>query len=162
LDGKSAVAYLSKAGPYQGREDPCLILLDLSMPGTPGLDILKWLRNEPALAHLPVVVLTSSNQERDIHRAYLLGADGYIIKPGNPQELLRIVKALRIIGWRKNVHRENLSISRPHPMCRRPLNPRRKPEKLCLRIIERNAFYLAASDLITSRVPSISSGLLYK
>jgi CheY-like chemotaxis protein len=94
-DGKLAIAYLAGTAPYADREEPCLCLLDLSMPGKPGLEVLKWIRNEPTLAQPPVVVLTSSNQESDIHRAYLLGADGYVIKPGHPHELLRIVTSMQ-------------------------------------------------------------------
>lgn len=94
-DGKMAVAYLSGRPPYENREKPCLMLLDLSLPGRHGLDVLKWLKTEPALADLPVIVLTSSNQETDIHRAYLLGAQGYMIKPGDPSELARIVKSIQ-------------------------------------------------------------------
>jgi CheY-like chemotaxis protein len=98
VDGKLAVAYLAGTTPYENRVEhplPCLLLMDLSMPGKHGLEVLKWLKNEPPLAKLPVVVLTSSNQESDIHRAYLLGADGFIIKPGDPAALMRIVQALQ-------------------------------------------------------------------
>ena len=94
-DGKLAVAYLAGTKPYEGREIPGLLLLDLSMPGKHGLEVLKWLKGEPALSTLPVVVLSSSNQESDIHRAYLLGANGFIIKPGDPNELVDIVRLIR-------------------------------------------------------------------
>jgi CheY-like chemotaxis protein len=65
------------------------------MPGQHGLDVLKWLRNEPPQVNLPVIVLTSSNQESDIHRAFLLGANGFIIKPGDPKQLVNIVKTIQ-------------------------------------------------------------------
>jgi len=97
-DGKAAVAYLSGTPPYANREAyplPCLLLLDLSLPGRHGLEVLTWLKNDPSHATMPVVVMTSSNQESDISRAYSLGADGFIIKPGDPDELLRIVKSLQ-------------------------------------------------------------------
>src|SRR5204863_1437783 len=74
---------------------PCLVFLDLSMPGRSGLDVLQWIRSQPSLAGLPVIALTSSNQESDIHRAYLLGANGFLIKPGNPDELIRMVKGVK-------------------------------------------------------------------
>jgi CheY-like chemotaxis protein len=96
-DGKLAVAYLAGTKPYEDRTEhplPGLLLLDLSMPGKHGLEVLTWLKGEPHLSSLPVVVMTSSNQESDIHRAYLLGANGFLIKPGDPDELLRIVKGL--------------------------------------------------------------------
>jgi CheY-like chemotaxis protein len=97
-DGKLAVAYLSGAAPYQNREEypvPCLLLLDLSMPGLHGLEVLKWVKSESALAALPVVVLSSSNQESDIQRAYRLGASGFLIKPGAPAALIRIVRSIQ-------------------------------------------------------------------
>lgn len=97
-DGKAAIAYLSGETPYENRAEnpfPSLVLLDLSLPGRHGLEVLKWIKSQPPLASLPVVVLTSSNQERDVHRAYLLGASGYLIKPGDPNQLLRIVKSLQ-------------------------------------------------------------------
>ncbi len=94
-DGKAAMAFLAGTTPYENRKVPGLLLLDLSMPGKHGLEILKWLKTQPALTDLPVIVLTSSNQESDIHRSYLLGAQGYIIKPGDPNELLRIVKMIK-------------------------------------------------------------------
>jgi CheY-like chemotaxis protein len=96
-DGKQAVGYLSGTAPFISREEspiPSLVLLDLSMPGKGGLDVLQWVRTQPSLSHIPVVVLTSSNQDSDVHRAGLLGANGYLIKPGEPDDLLGIVKEL--------------------------------------------------------------------
>jgi CheY-like chemotaxis protein len=96
-DGRQAIAYLSGSGPFSNRAEnpmPCLILLDLSMPGKGGLDVLQWVRSQPTLSEIPVVVLTSSNQESDVHRAGLLGASGYLIKPGEPDELVEMVKQL--------------------------------------------------------------------
>jgi CheY-like chemotaxis protein len=97
-DGRLAVEYLAGAGTYADREAhpmPGLILLDLNMPGKHGLDVLEWLRAQPATSTLLVVVFTSSNQDRDIHRAYSLGANGYLIKPGKPDELLVTVKLIK-------------------------------------------------------------------
>jgi CheY-like chemotaxis protein len=96
-DGKQAIAYLAGADGYADRTKhplPCLVMLDLSMPGKTGHEVLQWIRSQPHLAGLPAVVLTSSNQDSDIHRAYLLGASGFMIKPGDPLELLQIVKAI--------------------------------------------------------------------
>ncbi len=96
-DGKQAVAYLAGEEPYANRAEnplPALVLLDLSMPGKHGLDVLQWIRSQPKLTGLPVIALTSSNQESDIHRAYLLGANGFLIKPGDPDDLIRIVKGM--------------------------------------------------------------------
>jgi CheY-like chemotaxis protein len=97
-DGILAQEYLAGGGPYANREQypmPCLVLLDLKMPGPSGHDVLKWIRSQPATSEIPVVIVTSSNQESDIHRAYLLGANSYLIKPGTPDELVKIVKGLK-------------------------------------------------------------------
>ncbi|MBA4150244.1 MAG: response regulator [Verrucomicrobia bacterium] len=95
-DGKLAIAYLSGNPPYVSRDEnplPCLMFLDLSMPGRTGFDVLQWLQNQPALSTFPVIVLTSSNQQSDVQNAKLLGAKGYLVKPGEPSELLRMVKS---------------------------------------------------------------------
>ena len=97
-NGTLAIDYLAGSGLYANREEhpmPCLVLLDLNMPGKSGLDVLKWIRTQPRISTLPIVVITSSNQDSDIHRAYLLGANGYLIKPGKPDELLVMVKGIR-------------------------------------------------------------------
>jgi CheY-like chemotaxis protein len=60
---------------------PVLVLLDLHVPGASGLDILEWIRDRPALEHLPVVMLSSSTESDDINRAFELGADSYLVKP---------------------------------------------------------------------------------
>jgi CheY-like chemotaxis protein len=96
-DGKHAIAYLAGREPFTDREQsplPCLMLLDLSLPGRHGLDVLQWIKNQPSLSSLPVVVLSSSSQESDIHRAYLLQADGYLVKPGDPDALIQMVRRL--------------------------------------------------------------------
>jgi CheY-like chemotaxis protein len=97
-DGREAIAYMSAQGAYGDRQRhplPCLVLLDLKMPGHSGFDVLKWLRNQPGTATMPVIVLTSSSQDSDVHRAYLLGANAYLIKPGKPEELLAVVRSIR-------------------------------------------------------------------
>src|SRR5436853_7281216 len=93
-DGKLAIAYLAGNPPYEARTEnplPAVLIMDLSMPGKHGLEVLKWVKNQPALMDIPVVVLTSSNQESDIERAYEGGASGYFVKPGDPGELQAIV-----------------------------------------------------------------------
>ena len=65
------------------------------MPRKSGLEVLKWVRSEPAISTLPVIVLTSSLHDADIHRAYLQGANAYLVKPTNPGELLVLVKTIK-------------------------------------------------------------------
>lgn len=96
-DGEEAVAYLAGAGEFADRERfplPAIILLDLKMPRKSGLEVLEWLRAQPGLKRLPVVVLTSSKENRDINRAYELGANSYLIKPVSFNNLTEMVKTL--------------------------------------------------------------------
>ncbi len=97
-DGNQAIEYLSATGAFSDRIKwplPTLILLDLKMPGLSGHEVLKWIRTHTATCTIPVIVLTSSHQESDIHRAYLLGANGYLVKPGTPDELLTMVQGIK-------------------------------------------------------------------
>lgn len=83
-DGAEALDFLFKAGKYAGRDlrsNPRLVLLDLKLPKIGGLDVLKKLRSTPATQFLPVVILTTSNQDEDIVNSYRLGANSFIRKP---------------------------------------------------------------------------------
>jgi len=83
-DGAEALEYLLCQGLYAGRDinhQPALILLDLQLPKLGGLDLLKQIRAEKKISLLPVVVLTSSNEQSDILESYRLGANSYIRKP---------------------------------------------------------------------------------
>jgi CheY-like chemotaxis protein len=83
-DGEAAIEYMAGHGPYANREDhplPALVLLDLKLPRRSGFEVLDWLRRQPRLRRLPVVVLTSSALATDIRRAYELGASSYLVKP---------------------------------------------------------------------------------
>jgi CheY-like chemotaxis protein len=96
-DGEQAVAYLAGEGRFADRAAyplPVLILLDLKLPRRSGLEVLQWVRQQPGLKRLRVVVLTSSNQKSDIDRAYELGANSYLIKPGTFDSLLEMMKAV--------------------------------------------------------------------
>jgi len=95
--GQQAIDYLAGDGKFAGREKhplPCLVLLDLNMPGKSGLDVLKWIRAQPAISALPVVVLTSSKHESDIQRAYQHGANAYLLKPALPEKLADVLKTI--------------------------------------------------------------------
>ena len=96
-DGDKAVAYLGGAGIYADREKyplPVLLLLDLKLPRRSGLEVLEWLRQQPGLRRLPVVVLTSSKEGTDVNRAYDLGANSYLVKPVDFDPLLEMVRTL--------------------------------------------------------------------
>jgi CheY-like chemotaxis protein len=94
-DGDQAIKYLSGQGVYSNREQyplPFLMLLDLKMPGTDGFEVLEWLRNEPQLKRMLVVVLTSSNLQADVDHAYELGANSYLVKPVSFDEMVHLIQ----------------------------------------------------------------------
>ncbi len=93
-NGQLAIDYLTS---LQGREPatfPRLVLLDLNLPLKSGLEVLKWIRSHPLFRTLPTLLISSSDQDRDIHQAYAHGANGYLVKPSNPTQLQALVKAL--------------------------------------------------------------------
>src|SRR6185503_17371937 len=97
-DGQEALDYLSGHGEYADRERfpvPCLILLDLKLPRVMGFEVLQWIREQPALKSLVVIILTSSRLEPDIEKAYKLRANAYLVKPSTPPELRGIATAIK-------------------------------------------------------------------
>ncbi|HUO28249.1 MAG TPA: response regulator [Bryobacteraceae bacterium] len=97
-DGQEALDYLLCRGDYAGREVPALpslVLLDLKLPRVPGLEILHAVRSDPRTRRLPVVILTSSNEERDVAASYDLGVNSYIQKP---VDFNRFAEAVRQLG----------------------------------------------------------------
>jgi CheY-like chemotaxis protein len=98
-DGEQAINYLNGEGNYADRERfplPFLVLLDLKMPGTDGFEVLRWLRAEPAIKRLLVVVLTSSNLQEDVDKAYELGANSYLVKPVAFDEMVNLIQRFEI------------------------------------------------------------------
>jgi CheY-like chemotaxis protein len=91
--GEAAINYLSGSAPYADRVVhplPLLMLLDLKMPKVSGFDVLKWLRAQPSLKRLPVVVLTSSSDADDVNKAYDLSVNSYIVKPSSLKEIAEV------------------------------------------------------------------------
>jgi CheY-like chemotaxis protein len=83
-DGVEALDFVRCEGEYEGRnpqELPKLVLLDLKMPRLDGLDVLRELKGDPRTRGIPVVAMTSSNEERDLTESYRLGVNGYVTKP---------------------------------------------------------------------------------
>jgi CheY-like chemotaxis protein len=96
-NGEDAIAYLAGTGAFTDRDAsplPCLILLDLKLPRKSGLEVLSWLRAQPELKRLPVIVLTSSKETSDVNRAYELGANSYLVKPVMFDTLLEMITTL--------------------------------------------------------------------
>jgi len=99
-DGAEAVDYLSASGPYAGRkaeDNPCLVLLDLKLPRMTGLQVLQWIRADPRTKDLPVVMLTSFKEDRDIVEIYKLGVNGYLVKPLEREEFLPLARSLGVV-----------------------------------------------------------------
>jgi CheY-like chemotaxis protein len=97
-DGEEAIAYLTGAGLFADRSQyplPMLLLLDLKMPKVTGFEVLDWLRQQPLLGRMPVAVMSSSEHDPHITRAYELGADSYLIKPPDAEALLALVQRLQ-------------------------------------------------------------------
>jgi len=96
-DGDQAMAYLRGMNNFSDRSKyplPQLILLDLKMPRVSGFDVLTWLQSQDGLKQVPVIVLTSSNHDADVKRAYALGAKSYLVKPVGFEALVELVKTL--------------------------------------------------------------------
>jgi CheY-like chemotaxis protein len=98
--GMEAISYLQGELPFDDRQKypiPDLILLDIKMPAVDGFDVLRWIRQRPEFARLRVVMLTSSDEIRDVNLAYKLGANSFLVKPldfWNAAELARSMDRL--------------------------------------------------------------------
>ncbi|SNS57874.1 Response regulator receiver domain-containing protein [Noviherbaspirillum humi] len=95
-DGDEAVDYLGGGGRYGDRRSfplPTIVLLDLKLPRRSGLDVLRWIRADPALGTLPVIVFTTSAQASDLEQAYSLGANSYLKKPVTLEDTTEMLRA---------------------------------------------------------------------
>lgn len=96
-DGRKALDYVEGQGPFADRARfpfPQLMLLDLKLPEVHGFDVLRTIRANTALPPLLIIILTSSDQDSDIERAYRSGANSYLVKPPTPDKLAAMVKVL--------------------------------------------------------------------
>jgi CheY-like chemotaxis protein len=93
-DGVEALAFLRREGRHADAVRPDLILLDLNLPRKGGREVLEEIKSDPALRHIPVVILTSSSAEQDIARAYDLHANCYISKPVDLDQFITVVKSI--------------------------------------------------------------------
>lgn len=91
-DGEEALTYLRRQGEYQNAQVPGLILLDINMPRKNGFEVLNELKADPALMHIPVVMLTTSDSEADIVKSYAKGACSYITKPMDFDKFREVAK----------------------------------------------------------------------
>ena len=96
-DGVEALDYLNRRGKFADRKnnDPVVVLLDLKMPKIDGLEVLREVKRDEALNHIPIVILTSSREESDLIESYHLGVNAYVVKP---VEFDKFLEAIRNIG----------------------------------------------------------------
>jgi DNA-binding response OmpR family regulator len=97
-DGEEALDYLYYRGNFTMRsnENPAVLLLDLKLPKIDGLEVLKQIKSEDKLKMIPVVVLTSSHEERDMVASYKLGVNAYVVKPVDFHEFVNAIKELGV------------------------------------------------------------------
>ena len=93
-DGEDALAFLRREGKHSGAPKPDLILLDLNLPKKDGREVLTDIKNDPELRRIPVVVLTTSDDEKDVLKAYDLHVNAYITKPVDLDQFIKIVEAV--------------------------------------------------------------------
>jgi CheY-like chemotaxis protein len=97
-DGAEALDYLYRRGNFEARsnENPAVLLLDLKLPKVDGLEVLQQIKSDEALRMIPVVVLTSSREERDMVASYKLGVNAYVVKPVDFHEFVNAIKELGV------------------------------------------------------------------
>jgi CheY-like chemotaxis protein len=93
-DGDEALDYLYRRGRFADRSDPVVILMDIKMPKVTGLEVLERIKADDKLKALPVVMLTSSNQQSDVETSYRLGVNAYVVKPVNFDRLTEAIDGL--------------------------------------------------------------------
>jgi CheY-like chemotaxis protein len=104
-NGQQAIDYLQGVGPFFDRIAyplPSLVLLDLKLPLKHGFEVLAWIRQQPLLRNIIVIILTSSSEEKDVSKAYDLGANAFLVKPTSAEKLTEIVRALDMFWFRHN------------------------------------------------------------
>jgi CheY-like chemotaxis protein len=90
-DGEAAIAFLA-----DGTEVPRLALLDQNLPRRTGLEVLEWIRRDSRMSTLPVLLLSGSDYDSDVQAAYLLGANGYLVKPATYEATVEMAKAIQL------------------------------------------------------------------
>jgi CheY-like chemotaxis protein len=93
-DGAEALDYLYRRGEFAGYGDgdPVVVLLDLKMPKVDGMDVLRQIKGDPAMKHIPIVMMTSSREEQDLVESYQLGVNAFVVKPVKFQEFMDAVE----------------------------------------------------------------------
>jgi two-component system response regulator len=97
-DGETVMRYVEGQAEYADRFEfplPCLLLLDQKLPGCSGLEVIDWLRTRSRAPALPALLLSASTYDSDVQAAYLVGANGYLVKPGSYEDTLAMARALK-------------------------------------------------------------------
>ena len=94
IDGEAAIAFLKRSGPYGAAPRPDLVLLDLNLPKVDGFAVLAAMKADPELRTVPVVVLSGSDNDVDLARAYRMHVSSYVIKPPQPDEFIAAIRAM--------------------------------------------------------------------
>jgi CheY-like chemotaxis protein len=117
--GEDAIAYFKGEGRFSNRTEfplPDLILLDLKMPGLDGFDVIRWIKSQPDLRALRIVVLTSSDAIIDVNLAYQLGANSFLVKPVEFQKFVEVSQAINGYWlWLSKAPQVERPVSRPLP-----------------------------------------------
>jgi CheY-like chemotaxis protein len=95
-DGEEALSYLRRKDKYQYAQRPGLILLDINMPRKNGFEVLHEMKADPALSHIPVIMLTTSESEADVVKSYAKGACSFITKPMNFDKFGEVIKQFAV------------------------------------------------------------------
>src|SRR3954451_23720911 len=97
-DGAEALDYLRGEGSFRDRPlgNPAVVLLDLKLPKVDGLQVLEQIKGDPTLQSIPVVILTSSREEKDLLRGYKLGVNAYVVKPVSFKEFIEAIQELGV------------------------------------------------------------------
>lgn len=114
-DGAEAIAYIKGEGKYSDRSQfpfPTVVLADLKMPRINGFELLDWIRRMSSFPHLPVVILTSSDEQKEIHKAYAMGANSFLVKPPVVEDLKEMLQMLDGY-WLKFNQVESLNPAKP-------------------------------------------------
>ena len=118
-DGQEAIDYLAGAEKFSDRQKypmPRLVLLDLKLPKKTGIEVLQWIREQPALRKLPVIILSASAQKSDVGRCYELGANAFLVKPSSIDTLGDMCRAIQHFWLSYNVFPpEGSGVAEPIP-----------------------------------------------
>ncbi len=114
--GSEAISYLAGEDKFSNRCEfplPDLLLLDLKLPGADGFEVLRWIKSQPSLSALRVLVLTSSQDWREIDKAYKLGASSFLVKPFDFQNFIDLSKSIKSF-WLETSKAPNISRPKHH------------------------------------------------